>query len=474
MVLPAPSARITSQPPQRQQQPTQSYGGTAGQTTQLRSVQEQRPQQPRKQPGSLSQAAQGFGPPGETHGCPPPRRLQSIPSAQRGAAPVPPQLPVRMNDHPLSDSDEGDWDVVDQLVAKYAEHAHQAGAGVRATAPSTQAPAVTAGFSHRSLSAARIPDKSAAPPSDLAADHPAGRRDTRQPSGELCKHGVPLLSCALRAEHLTEVKEALFSVMATLLDNEGDMSMEEENKYRAEHRRLRAQQQALEKAPPGGEAQRAAGPVTPGDRPIPTGPSPPYDSNTNQNYPGQGPQSHAYQAAGGYNSHSESIQNGAQQPSMGFNSMPYEERANDGFQSGAGFGDRGGSERPGTCHICGEAGHWASTCSQRGGGGGSFPNASSGEYGSGGATGYGGGGGGGGMGAYNSGNLQGAVGGSSGGSGGALDGEMRAPDPSLRGGASQAGASVACKWQEGTNDKRWSRTFSWSKVPSSSTVHADG
>ena len=287
----------------------------------------------------------------------------------------------------LMESDEEDWEAVDLLVANRQK---------------TQQVSQSAGTQHEALrSIANCPR----PVHFAAARVPA--KDRPQLPGPLCRHGVPLVSCGRRAEHLTEIKESLLGLMTRLLD-EPQMPPDDKARLMAERQRLQAEQASLETAPPlAAQAQRAE---TAGAPPVPATPA-------------HGRPQATVPSAVLRQSLSQTSQHGAQQGTMGL-SRPL-------------------GPLPGTCHSCGEAGHWASSCPQRGAGGA--------------GPGFGGMGGGCGPSAFSCGGdgLSGAGG-----------GEFRPPDPALRGGSDAAAAEPAgqCRWQEGTNEPQWSRRFPWTPV----------
>lgn len=386
----------------------------------------------------------------------PARPPQHVPPTQRVPAPPPWQTGVGPSGAALLGSDDEDWDAVDAMVRSHTQHA---GPSAQQTGFKAHSAAAAGPSSAYHMAAATAQGTI----SDGGGSGGGGPHASRQPPGEQCAHGVPLLSCPRREEHLAVVKDALLNVMSRLFEEEGALSAEEEDALKLEHRRLKAQREALQDAPPPppAPAAAAAGAEPSVDRPMLPAPGLPSNyAGSSQPGPAQAQQQHRGSLPGGSAPYS-ATQHGMPQHSMpqhgsgAYGAGPSAYQAGGGYgNAGGGYGDAGGGycdaggggERPDACHVCGEPGHWAASCPQRGAGG----------------SGFNGGGFGGGAGAYGGG---GSTQGASGGGGGYVEGEPRAPDPSLRGGAGGGAApAVECQWREGTNDKYWSRQFEWSKV----------
>lgn len=251
---------------------------------------------------------------------------------------------------------------------------------------------------------------------------------------------------------MAEVGQALMAIMNRLIDDEA-MTAEERARLKVQRQQLTKKQQALESAPTPTAISAIPEPGTPlGGQNLPVPSVTLRESCSQQGSRLRLPEAQLRGARG------------AGTPMMGeFDRQPastclgsasyvagevgYPASSNMGGAAGHG-GERSFSGPVlGTCHTCGEPGHWAASCPQKGQGGGPggfFSGLSGGLAGEGAPFG-----------------PQDGIS-----SGGAyVEGEMRAPDPALRGGAGSCDVlATDCKWHEGTNDSRWSQQFPWSQV----------
>ena len=339
----------------------------------------------------------------------------------------------------LMDSDEEDWEAVDLLVAN------------RQQAQRASQPAGPEQGPLRSVANCLRVVKPAAP--RMAA------KDGPQLPEPLCRHGRPMASCARRAEHLAEIKESLLSLMTRLLD-EPEMPPEDQARLMAERRRLQAEQALLEAAPPLAvtAAQRGEGagapllPATPAHgHHQASAPSAVLrkQSLSQTSQPAAQPTGavragDAYGHGGFHSTAASSGPAGGPQGSChSCGEAGHWARDCPRKQGSVGPGRTQGP-LPGTCHSCGEAGHWASSCPQRGAGAGP------------------------GLGSIGGGSATGGFAAGVDGFEGGFGGEFRPPDPALRGGsdAAETGSAGQCRWQEGTNEPQWSRRFPWTPVRS--------
>ena len=340
----------------------------------------------------------------------------------------------------LLESDEEDWEAVDLLVAN------------RQQAQRASQPAVPPVGPLRSVANC--------PRAVNPTAHHVAAKDKPQLPEPLCRHGRPMASCARRAEHLAEIKESLLSIMTRLLD-EPLMPPEDHARLMAERRRLQAEQALLEAAPPlaataaqrGGEGAGAPLlPVTPAHGHSQGGaPSAVLrkQSLSQTSQPAAQP-SGVHRAGdafgqGGYSATGVSSgPAGGQHGSCLSCGEPGHWARDCPRKQGSMGPGRTLGPLPGTCHSCGEAGHWAASCPQRGAGAGQ------------------------GLGSVGGGPAPGGFPSSIDSFDSGAGGELRPPDPALRGGndAAEVGSAGQCRWQEGTNEPQWSRRFPWTPVRS--------